>query len=181
MKQSGNIIVLGLALGVFFTYQAAAQSAEKKDLRITEAVLYQTSIRDVDQAYGFAGVSSVLDQLKNRALNEDRKSLGRLFEILFTSDGYVTEGVLVSIGTVYKAKPGSVLQRAYAYDSAKRDLIYKGIIFEVYYGLVFENKYPLNIGELRSLGKPAERFLQMYAYYLKHPQDIEDWSVNPPH
>lgn len=180
MKRSGKTVPLGLALVIFMTCQTAAQGAEKKDLSLSEALLYQTSIRDVDRTYGFAGVSGVLDELKNRALNEDTKSLARLFEIFFTSDGYVTEGVLASIGGIYKAKPGFVLEKAYPYDSAKRDLIYKGIIFDVYYGLVFQGKYPLNIGELKGLGKQVERFLQMYEYYLKHPQDIEDWSVIPP-
>ncbi|MDH3673187.1 MAG: hypothetical protein OES46_18825 [Gammaproteobacteria bacterium] len=147
---------------------------------ISDVLLYKTSIRDVDRTHGFAGVSGVLDELESRALNEDTKSLARLFEIFFISDGYVTEGVLASIGAVYKARPVFVLRTAHTYDSPKRDLIYKCIIFDVYYGPVFQGEYPSNVGELKGLGKQAARLLQMYDYYLKHPQDIEDWSVNPP-
>ena len=188
MNLSTKTIAVGVAVVISITYQTTAFGAERsniaskekdKTVPISETLLYETRIFDIDRMYGFAGVAGVLSELKQRGLNEDAKSLIRLFEIFLDSDGYVTEGVLGSIGTIYKTKPRFVLEKVYPYESPKRDLIYKGIISNVYYGSVFQGQYPSNIEELKALGKQAERFLQMYDYYLKHPKDIEDWSVNP--
>jgi hypothetical protein len=185
----GKTIPVFLILATLVTWQTATCAADvstrgpedrNRDLSISDALLYDNPIREVDRMHGSAGVWAVLDTLKNRAIDNDTRSLGRLFEIYFTSDGYVTEGVLTNIGEVYKAKPALVVEQAASYDSPKRDLIYKGVISNVHYGQVFEGEYPGNIEELRAIGGRSERFLQMYDYYLKHPMDIEDWSVNPP-
>lgn len=182
MKFITTIIIVSLSAACVIGCRGKTSGDEPKprETSITEAMLYDTDIREIDRNDGGAGVLQVLAELTRRSKNGDKRSLQRLCEISFSSDGYVSEGVSTSLAAVYRTKPEFVLRNVYDYESAKRDLIYQRILYEEYEGLFFAKQYPSNISELRALGEKSKRFLQLYDYYLQHPRDIEDWSKIPP-
>lgn len=143
-------------------------------------ILYEIDLYELDREYGDAGVFKVIGELEKNALRGDAKSLHRLIDLFSVSDGYVSEGLSVALAAIFEANPAFVLKNAYGLDGEKRDLLFKAILYENYYGALFENTYPPDFSEIKELGKYSERFVRMYEYYLKHPAHLEDWSVTPP-
>jgi hypothetical protein len=160
--------------------QAAEGSKQKEPLELTVELLYEKPIREIDRELGFNGVTEVLGALKERASNGEVRALKRLFDILSVSDGYVTEGVSFALSEVFKKEPAFVLGNALSLDKDERDMLFKAIMLQLYYGRIFSGKYPPEFDDIRKLGEPSARFVKMYEYYLKHPEHLEDWSIDVP-
>jgi hypothetical protein len=176
-----QVILLTMALTSCMNAANKVTVAPKKEFKLTESLLYETNIWDIDKQHGGDGVFTIVKELKTRALTEDAKSMKRLFDILLASDGYIGEGVQETVCSIYEENPAFVLKNVQSYTQNKQDEIYKNIIYGTYYGLIFSKEYPPNIKELKKLGVSSKRILQMYEYYLKNPKDIENWAIDPPY
>ena len=174
-----HVILLTTALTSCTNADNKATVAPKKEFKLTESLLYETNIWDIDKKHGGDGVFTIVKELKTRALTEDAQSMKRLFDIFLASDGYLTEGVLETVCSIYEENPAFVLKNVQSYTPNKKDKIYKAIIYGTYYDLIFSKEYPPNIKELKKLGVSSKRVLQMYEYYLKKPKDIENWAIDP--
>ncbi len=118
--------------------------------------------------------------MEERAIEGEERALKRLFGILSVSDGYVTEGVSFSISNVFSKDPAFVLRHAGSLMDGERDLLFKAIMMQLYYGQIFSGKYPPEFDAIRNIGGSAGRFVRMFEYYLENPAHLEDWSIIPP-
>ena len=150
------------------------------ELSLDDVTLYVTDIWEIDRMYREEGVFRVIGELGGRAGKKDAKALTRLIEILLTSDAYMTENLVVTLAALFKTDPEFFLNHTWQMEKERRDLAYKAIIYENYYGEVFGKNHPPIWNDLKKMGVVSTRFRNMFEYYLANPGHLEDWSVNPP-
>ena len=156
------------------------EEAPSVDLNLDDVTLYATDIWEIDRKHGGEGVFRVMGELGERAGKEDSRALDRLVELLLASDGYMTEGLAVTLGDLFETNPGFFLDHTWQMEKKRRDLAYKTIIHENYYGDVLEKTYPTIWNDLKKMEVVSARFIRMYEYYIENPGHLEDWSVDPP-
>ncbi len=122
-----------------------------KSMTMNAHILYEMDLYELDREYGDAGVHKVIDELEKNALHEDTKSLHRLIDLFSVSDGYVAEALSVTLSEIFEADHAFVLENTYELDKEERDLLFKAVLYENYYGALFENTYPPDFSEIKNL------------------------------
>jgi ankyrin repeat protein len=135
---------------------------------------YLLNTKDYREIYtnnnSFSFFSHAIYGLRQRALNNDKKSFFKLADMCNHSDGAFSEGLFFELRNIFETNTTLFFDDVSSCPNQK--FIIDIFINSQFNDLIMQRKKPSNFNKIKSLGNKSKYFIDRYEYLMKNPNKI---------